>query len=181
MSEPMPGGRRRVDRVLDPSFLDGLADLSLDGLRDRRAEAEQEEADLSYVRRLLQGRIDLVRAEQSRRSGEASGSIVDRLAEILADSTRSTHGSGRHITVEPSRVDDHRRHTEALAADAGIFDVTGRSDEELAQALARLTESEQMVSGVRRRVQDVMDSLTAEVTRRYRDGEADVANLLAET
>ena len=32
MSEPMPGGRRRVDRVLGAGFLDGLSELSLQEL-----------------------------------------------------------------------------------------------------------------------------------------------------
>ena len=35
------------------------------------------------------------------------------------------------------------------------------------------------MSGLRRRVQTVMDALTAEITRRYRDGEADVSTLLS--
>ena len=63
MSEPIPGGRRRVDRVLGPGFLDDLDSLTLQELRERRHDAEQEDADLSYIRRLLQGRLDIIRAE----------------------------------------------------------------------------------------------------------------------
>ncbi len=66
---PMEGGRRRIDRVLAEGFVDGLAILSLDEVRGRRRDAEQEEADLSYLRRLLQGRLDLVRAEQAAAAG----------------------------------------------------------------------------------------------------------------
>ena len=36
----------------------------------RRRDAEQEETDLSYLRRLLQGRIDILRSEQARRAAE---------------------------------------------------------------------------------------------------------------
>jgi len=180
---PVEGGRRRIDQVLGEGFLDDLAVLSLDEVRGRRRVAEQEEADLSYLRRLLQGRLDLVRAEQSRRGAPepAQGaSIVDSLPGILADGTRSTRGSGRHLTVEPSRVDDHRRAAEALAADTELSDPQTMSDDELAAALATFIEAERSVSEVRRRVQDAMDTLTAEMTRRYRDGEATVDELLAQ-
>ncbi len=43
-----------------------------------------------------------------------------------------------------------------------------------------LSEEEQGISTKRREVQNVMDACSAEITRRYRDGEADVATLLAE-
>jgi hypothetical protein len=66
--EVRPGGRRRIDRVLGPGYLSGLGDLPLKVLRERRDEAAQEETDLSYLRRLLHARIDIVRAEQKRAS-----------------------------------------------------------------------------------------------------------------
>jgi hypothetical protein len=40
-----------------------LGPLSLAELRALRRDAQQEEADLSYLRRLLQGRIDILQAE----------------------------------------------------------------------------------------------------------------------
>jgi len=46
-----------------------------------RADAEQEEVDVSYVRRLLQGRIDIISAELERRQNPDSGaSLVDAVA-----------------------------------------------------------------------------------------------------
>src|SRR3954464_8302814 len=105
MTQPMANGRRRIDRVLADDYLDGLAGRSLDEVRALRNDAEQEEADLSYVRRLLQGRMDLVRAEQARRTASGGAPLIDLLAEVLADGPRSNHGSGRFLTVEPSRVD----------------------------------------------------------------------------
>ena len=179
---PVDGGRRRIDRVLADDFLDRLEQRPLADVRVLRREAEQEEADLSYVRRLLQGRMDLIRAEQSRRAGGAGGdeSIVGHLSEILADAGRSDHGLGRFLSVEPSRVDEHRRAVEALVADVDVSDVEARSDEELQAALVRLEAFEADVSTQRRRVQDVMDRCTAEITRRYKAGEANVDDLLTE-
>lgn len=181
MTTPMPGGRRRIDHVLAEDFLAGLEGLELDDVRARRREAEQEEADLSYVRRMLQGRSDILRAELSRRAGGAGeGKVVEHLAGILADQGRSDHGLGRFLTVEPSRVDEHRRAVEQVIADVGVSDVEGRSDDDLRAALARLEEYEHRVSENRKQVQQVMDALTAEITRRYRTGAAHVEDLLTE-
>jgi hypothetical protein len=181
MTRPMPGGRRRVDKVLAPGFADDLSGLSLPELRERRHEAEQEEADLSFLRRMLHGRIAIVEAELRRRDPDhaSTASVIDDLGAILSDDERSTRGSGRHITVEPSRVDEHRRDVEKIVADAVISDVAARSDDELLEALAQLTAHEAEVSDVRRRVQQVMDTLTAELGGRYRDGSASVETLLA--
>ena len=186
MSSPsagnVPGGRRRIDKVLSDDFVVGLEELELDEVRARRREAEQEEVDLSYVRRMLQGRMDIIRAEISRRA-EGLGDdqkIVEHLSRILSDPDRTDHGLGRFLTVEPSRVDEHRRAVEQLIADVGVSDVEGRSESDLREAIARLEEFERAVSADRHRVQGVMDSLTAEMTRRYRSGDANVEDLLAE-
>ena len=180
MSRPMPGGRRRVDHVLAPEFLQGLSDLPLDELRARRHEAEQEEADLSYLRRMIHGRISIVEAELRRRDPDsANGSVVDELSQILGDEQRSTRGLGRHLTVEPSRVDEHRRGEEQIVADAVLSDVSARTDDELREALVRLAQHEGEISEVRRNVQQAMDALSAELTTRYRDGSATVDELLA--
>lgn len=173
-------GTRRIDRVLAEDYLSGLKEAPLSDVRALRAEAEQEEADLSYVRRLVQGRIDIIRAELARRSGGEEGSLVDSLASVLADNSPRgpAHGLGRHVTVEPTRVDAHQRYVESLVDDVDLSDTTARTDAELRSALETLEAEERTVSGKRRRVQEVMDALSAEMTRRYRDGEADVANLL---
>jgi hypothetical protein len=175
------GGTRRIDRVLSEDYLEGLRDADLGEVRALKQEAEQEEADLSYIRRMIQGRIDIVRAELNRRDGATSGSLVDNLTAILADEPRApARGLGRHVTVEPERVDSHRRYVESLVADVDLSDVTARTPDELAHAMRTLSEEEQAISGKRRAVQGVMDACTAEITRRYRDGEADVSALLGE-
>jgi hypothetical protein len=183
--EPFPNGRRRIDKVLSEGFADNLADLELDELRARRREAEQEEADLSYVRRMLQGRMDILRAELSRRAADGDGDgdgdkIVDHLSGVLADSARSDHGLGRYLRVEPSRVDEHRRQVEQIIADVGVSDVEHHTDDELRESLGRLEGFEAGISEDRQSVQTVMDALTAEVAARYKSGAASVDDLLAE-
>ncbi len=171
-------GNRRIDRVLAEDFLSGLPAQSIDDIRTLRAEAEQEEADVSYVRRMLQGRIDIINAELERRRGGSGASLVDALPRILADDRGEPHGLGQHRTVEPSRVDQHRRRVEALVADVDISNVTAHTDEELTKALDTLAAEEKSTSETRRRIQVVVDACAAEITRRYREGEAAVDDLL---
>ncbi|SFP74858.1 hypothetical protein SAMN05421810_103293 [Amycolatopsis arida] len=180
MIEVRPGGRRRIDRVLDPDYVRDLGELALTTLRERRNEAAQEETDLSYLRRLLHARIDIVRAEQARRAAGDGGSVVDQLAAILAGNALGpATGSGRHHPLEPSRAGEHRRQAEALVGDADLSDVTALSDERLAGALETYREQELSVSARRREVQHVVDTINAEIAARYAQGTASVDELIS--
>jgi hypothetical protein len=174
--EVRPGGKRRIDRVLAEDYLADLGTRSLPSIRSLREEADQEETDLSYLRRLLQGRIDLVLAEQRRRAG--TDSPAD-LSHILGEPARGpAHGLGRHLVAEPSNVGLERRAEEKLA-NMDVTNLRALADDELEQLLIRLRAKEAEVSAVRRRVQAVFDAASAEIARRYRDGEASVTDLLA--
>jgi hypothetical protein len=173
-------GNRRIDRVLSADYLDRLAEVPLEELRRRRDEAAQEEVDLSYLRRLLQGRIDILNAEIAHRATDGKQSIIEALPRILADDDRpEARGLGRHLNVEPSRADAHRRHVEALVADVDLSDLSGQSEAELHRSLRVFEEEERTVSETRRAVQSVVDACAAELARRYRDGQADVTKLLS--
>ena len=175
------GKHRRIDRVLAEDYLEGLESQPLEQVREMRRDAEQEEVDLSYLRRVLQGRLDILRAELARRSGQGEESIVDKLAEILTDDApaqSAPRGLGRHATLEPSRADSHRRHVEQLIADVDLSNPAAHDDASLQRVLETLEREEHEVSTKRRQVQTVMDACTAEIARRYREGEADVSDLL---
>ncbi len=187
-TQPQDGGRRPIDRILSPQFAADVSSLDLSELRARRALAEQEEVDLSYARRLLQGRLDLLRAEVTHRAaggGRAADPRTDSqlardLATTLADaSPRQDHGLGRHVSADPSRVGEHRRAAEQAVADVRASNPAALAQPELAAAIARLEEFEQRISENRHQVQVIMDRLTADMTRRYRDGEANVHDVLA--
>ncbi len=181
MTQGTTGGNRRIDRVLREDFLGDPATLSLAELRARRDDAEQEEVDVSYLRRLVQGRIDILKAELARRGGEGTGSLLADLPQILGESAPrgGPRGLGRHSTAEPSRADEHRRYVEALVADVDLSDVGARGEDELRDALAVFEREEAELSDKRRRIFAILDVCSAEITRRYRDGEADVADLLS--
>lgn len=171
--------------MLDPDFLSGLSHRPLDEVRALRDDAAQEETDLSYLRRWLHARIDIVRAEQRRRGtgGSAAGgaaSLVAELADVLADRSPATAPARGRIThIEPSRAESHRRHTEALVSDVDLSDVAALSGDELQCTLTAYLAEEQSVSQRRHEVQHVMDSLNDEMGARYRDGTASVDELLA--
>ncbi|MFF3552375.1 ABC transporter permease [Streptomyces tsukubensis] len=259
------GGRecRAADHFPDPPRYE-LPALLLPELRTLRRSSQQDEADLSYVRRLLQGRIDILRAELARRSGPGAvtaalagpgagagmgpgagagagavagpdaaagagpeeapavtgpaaptaaaigsasvppaappgsrtpaapgpgsgavpavvpvaASVVDRLSEILADAPSTHRSSARHVTVAPPHSEKYGRLAADMLADVELSDLQARTDDELHAAMARLVRYEQRVSRRRQLLQRTADDCSAEITRRYREGEAQVDDLL---
>ena len=171
--------RRRLDVVLDDEFVTGLRELSLAELRERRRLAEEEETEQSYVRRVLQGKFDLLRAELRVRAGEAH-SLIESLPEVLADEgPRPQFGRlPRYFATG-----DHpwgRRDGDDLVTDDALSRLDDMPDDEI-DALAReLKDKEKGVSDMRRRLHEVIDALQSELTRRYASGEANVDELLSE-
>lgn len=162
-----------------------LSRLRLPELRALRRDAQRDEADLSYVRRLLQGRIDILRAELARRggaaepSGERTAALVDRLSEILTDAPARHRSSARHVTVGTPHGEEYRLLAAEMLAEVELSDLAARTDDELTAGLTRLVRYEQQVSGRRQRLQRTADDCSAEIARRYREGEAQVDDLLA--
>ena len=72
-----------------PGFTEEVERLGLPELRARREEAEAEEAHVSYLRRLLQGRLDILRAELVRRSAGGTQDVAG-LPSILTDDAPGT-------------------------------------------------------------------------------------------
>lgn len=165
---PTPS-RRRLDQVLDPDFTTDLASLDISEIRHRRRMAELEEMDLSYLRRLVQGRIDIVTVELTRRGDlhhRDDATIVAHLAVILAAGESNSDGQ-RYISIdEPTRTGEYRRRIESVIGDARWSDVESRTPEQLQEGLSQLRIHEREVSEKRRRVQRVNDLLVRELTRR---------------
>ena len=80
--------RKDVDRLLAPEFVEGLAEAPVSELRAKRAECRQIEDLVSYLRRVVQGQIDLVVAEMEIRLGGGAGGHQHRLVEDSADHPR---------------------------------------------------------------------------------------------
>lgn len=165
------GGNRRIDRIRRPEFVEGLSELPLEELRERRDECYAEREYLSLLRRLVQGRAEILRAEIERRGqgGEAS-SLIDRLASILsAEGQGPSRGEAVKVGLPDEEMLIARRRVERLVADAGLSDPGALDDDRLAQAVDLLASEEREVSETRRVVLDVLDVLQEELKRRYRE------------
>ncbi|MBL3668805.1 aerial mycelium formation protein [Streptomyces sp. M2CJ-2] len=185
----------------DPAPEPELIARSLPDLRALRRDAQRDEADLSYVRRLLQGRIDILRAELARRTpvdgsagagadpGTSGGgtvpvvapveaSVVERLPEILRDTPARHRSSARHVTLGTPRSEESRRLAAEMLAEVELSDLGARTDGELRAAMGRLVRYEEQVSRRRQGLQRTADDCGAEIARRYREGEAQVDDLL---
>ena len=174
--------RRRIDIISDPEFVADLADLDLDELRSRRRMCVELEGELSYLRRLLHGRIDLLAFERRRRRGEERQSLSDALPGILGDPSRS--GVSDHVTVTGTRTDPPsipepgRRAVDFVLGDDFLSRLPEMSDADLADVAERLGEAEQDISQQRATVHSAERILGEELRRRYRDGLASVDELL---
>ncbi|MEU9333807.1 aerial mycelium formation protein [Streptomyces sp. NPDC048290] len=160
-----------------------LTALSLPELRTLRRDAQRDEADLSYVRRLLQGRIDILRAELARRGGASpvapgEAPLLERLPEILTDAPARQRQSARHVTLGTPQGEEYRRLAAEMLAEVELSALDARTDPELTAAMGRLVRYEQQVSRRRQSLQRTTDECSAEIARRYRDGEAQVDDLL---
>lgn len=171
--------KRRADRIFDPEFVSDLSSLTIEDLRARRDECEEFEAELSYARRLLQGKADIVRHALNRRSaGGQPGleSLIHKLPNILADEGEISSLKRHTRVLIPKNAENQRREVELLAS--ALSRVDELSVEELAQLVEVLAEAEVKTSADRRSAQGVLDTLNGEIVRRYKEGTEDVSALL---
>lgn len=174
--------RRRIDQVLDPDFVAGIESIPHDELRSRRRICDDLDAELSYYRRLLHARMDLLAFELRRRRGEETRSLIDALPDILADD--SPEGAPhftlpKALPVEPPDIPmEGRRSIDRVLADDFLTHLPDITDDELGEIELMLTKAERNVSAQRHNVYEVLEILTGEIARRYRDGGASVAQLL---
>ncbi len=173
-----PADRARLDRILSPGFGDGLESVDLSTLRERRREAETEERELSFVRRVLHGRIDILKAELRRRAG-IEDPIIERLSRILADAPAVNARQQRYTPVGSAAGAAVADDAFAMAAGDAVSDLRSLADSELRDVIESLQEHERSVSESRSRVHRVLDRLSRELTSRYRAGTAHVDDLLA--
>lgn len=98
------------DKGSDDALLN-LRERSVDELRSLLDQLYEEEQKVSYRRRVLHGKIDILRAELVRRlkedreagKGVVSGNDIERLIEILAN---DLHGVSRYDVAMDDDEDD---------------------------------------------------------------------------
>ncbi|HEX7166831.1 MAG TPA: hypothetical protein VF230_07610 [Acidimicrobiales bacterium] len=176
----------RLERVLADDYVDGLEALDLAEIRARRAECQEAEVGLSYARRIVQGRLDIIHSEiEHRTAGEGRSStsdLVDRLkeGEMLGDHARPA-GFGRLPTLlEPGPdSDEYLAEADEVAHQDSLASLPDLSDDDVRELSDRLGEIERKLSDRRRLVFDRIDAFQAEIVRRYKSGAASADSLLA--
>ena len=171
-----------LERILADDYLDGLGTRPVAELRELRAECQAVETQVSYLRRMVQGRHDIVGGEMERRTKGGDphdvADLVERLPEILADRIHAP-GPGRLPTGSPGELTGQMADRLAeITAQVPIESPGDADDAALARVSGELEDLERQVSAVRRQLFDRIDALQGEITRRYRDGEANVNDLL---
>lgn len=168
--------RRRIDMITEPGFSDGLDGVGVDELRQRRAVCDALDIELSYYRRMLHGRMDLLAFEMRRRAGEEDSSLIEALPRILAEGgyTPGTGLAERSVPVDiPDIPSPGRRLVDRALDDEFLLRLSSMSDDDLGDTQRFLSEVEVDVSQQRKAAHAALDRLQAELTRRYREGLAE--------
>ena len=146
--------------MIEHSFMERLRRESLPGLRALRKSLREEERQVSYWRRLVQGRLDLARTALAGDEPNASGIAPGKTGRKRADERRSpalallTDGGA------------NRR----LANLAGLWEtpIPWDDHEELRQVENALVTIEAQLSSQRHDLHERIDACTAELVGRYR-------------
>lgn len=168
--------RRLVDRVTDPSYIEGVTDKSDSDLKAMLAECTEAENEVSFERKLCQGRIDILKAELTRRQeGGDTSDLVARLPEILAGDSRTESGPLPSRAPDfsiPRNADIPRRRVEEIAGEQTLARLPQLPDEEIRSVIDALIEHEGNLSSRRRALHEVFDVIQGEHVRRLKSGES---------
>jgi len=146
--------------------------LPLSDLRAQRNALQRQEDAVSFVRRLTQGRIDLVLDEERRRATKApapSGTLTERLANVFGQE----HGGGS--ARPPRETDVPADHPllvqlDELCEEFSFENLESLTDADISALRDALTLFEQSCSQQRHQMFEQIDALTAELVARLRDG-----------
>ncbi len=177
-----------IEQLTDPSFVDDLASLSIEEIRRRRGLCQSAEEVLSFRRRLIQGRLDIVQSELYRRSGHGSvqdaAALVESLPDILVEHGDRHLGPGRLTSLDTNDVnlgddfDAFETTLEAIVSSTKLADFTDESDASIREVADKLDQLEREMSGDRHKLHKHIDYFQEEIVRRYKTGEASVEGLL---
>lgn len=172
-----------LQTLLDPGYLGDLPSLPIERVRAMRAECQEVETGLSMLRRVVQGRLDIVGLELTRRAeGTDPADLADLIARLPAVLSDRTHapGVGRlpQLMAPGELPPDLVAELDGIVGPARLADLPAVEEEALHELADQLGAFEQTVSGHRKALFDRIDALQAEITRRYKTGEATVDALL---
>ena len=158
--------------------MSNFSELDLASIRATRAELQSQEDAVSFVRRMAQGRLDIARDEQRRRSANMPTSNT---ASDLAGVFGQEHGGGSARPPRETNIStDHPLvvELEQLCERIGFGSIRTLDVDALQRVIDELATFENARSGERRALFDQIDALTAELVKRYKDSGPNVDALL---
>jgi len=171
-----------LDQILEPGWLGGLEARPLADVRAMRDDCQVVEGGLSFTRRVVQGRLDIVGAELTRRrqGGDPAdlSALVAQLPELLTEHQSGGAPRSPRLLEVTTVPEDLQARLDGIVDTDELADLREVDTAELEGLAERLDEFERWVSERRHTVQGVLDRLQGEIARRYRDGEASVDSLL---
>lgn len=194
-----------LHRLTAASLLEQTAELSIERLRSIRTECFDAENDVSLVRRVTQGRLDIIGTEVTRRSiasvpngdARASGaannmadvaandvsSLLFEMPEILSDeqSGSARPGARRSVVAEPGPIAAQLiERLDTIAAPSELSGVSELAAPVLFERFAELQDFEAELSQTRSALHNTIDCFQAEIGKRYRDGSVNVETVWSE-
>ena len=169
------------EALLSESALEQLDTLGTEDLRRIRTECEVAEEGISYARRLLQGRLDILRAALDQSEHPDAGHLLAALPAIMADQGHvSDPAQARSLRVRvPADAERYAALIDAVIAEDEVPEGTEGDLSDLERVVEVLTQVEHELSARRRALFTRIDGLRAELLARYKDGRADVRDILA--
>lgn len=172
----------QLEQLLDPGYLGELHSLPIDRVRAMRAECQEVETGLSLMRRIVQGRLDIVGMDLTRRAegGDPTdlSDVIARLPAVLSDRTHAP-GVGRlsQLLAPGELPRDLEAELDNIVGSSRLADLTSFDDDALRTLAEELEAFEHKVSRQRQALFDRIDALQGEITRRYKTGEATIDTL----
>jgi hypothetical protein len=173
-----------LGRVLDPDYLKGISDLDLDEIREMRTECDQTETAVSFLRRMAQGRLDLIHAYLDRRTNSELSDLrefVDELPSIIAagppPKARPPRLAG--VRLPDPYPEDLSTELDAILGAEQLADLESLDDDKLRHVADELAAMEKRLSLQRRTLHERIDRIQAEIVSRYKTGKATVDGLLS--
>lgn len=168
-----------LDELITISEPDDLASCSLAELREVRDRYQDIEHGVSYVRRIVQGRLDTLSAEVERRGeGSTENDLITRLPEALATNTRGPGLPRPAMALDPPEwTDELLAQVDHIVAPSQLASLDELDGDELARALAAAVDSERSLSAARQELHRRADRVQDALVERYRSG-ASVDDLL---
>jgi hypothetical protein len=159
----------RILQLLDPEYLASLDSRSLDDVRAMRSRCAEYELTVSYDRRMVQARMEIIDAERDRR--QRGGSLDDLVADLPrilgAEPGRPAASTTRVTNAQTPTIELHWPDgREDLIADSTLANLPTLSDQALDETAERLREFERELSTMRHDLHGVIDVLDREIASR---------------